>query len=63
MTTIGLLAEDPVHDDRTGLEHRPGLLPVDQFGDGRAAVPDEPGDLIERRPVIRRSDTKLRREA
>jgi hypothetical protein len=38
-------------------EHRPDLLPADQLGDGRAAVPDEPDDLIERRPLSDSSDT------
>jgi hypothetical protein len=45
-------AEQLVHDDRTGLNHRPQLVPVHQFGDRCAAVSDQLRDLLERHACI-----------
>jgi hypothetical protein len=45
-------AEQLVHDDRTGLNHRPQLVPVHQFGDRCAAVSDQLRDLLQRHACI-----------
>src|SRR5450755_3549771 len=45
-------AEDAVHDLGTLLQDRPQLLPVDGLGDMAAGVTDEPGDLLNRHPVV-----------
>ncbi len=45
-------AEQLVHDDRTGLNHRPQLVPVHKFGDRGAAVSDQLRDLLQRHACI-----------
>ena len=41
------MSEEPIHDRCAGLDDGPDLMPVDQFGDGGAAVADKPGDLLD----------------
>jgi hypothetical protein len=40
--------EDPVHDVSTVDDHRADLLAVDRLRCGRAAVADQPGDVLDR---------------
>jgi hypothetical protein len=40
--------EDPVHDVGTVDDHRADLLAVDRLCRGRAAVADQPGDVLDR---------------
>ena len=39
------MSEEPIHDRCAGLDDGPDLMPVDQFGDGGAAVADELRDV------------------
>jgi hypothetical protein len=39
--------EQPIHDGRSGLDDGAQLLPVDGLPDERAAMPDEPGHLLD----------------
>ena len=41
------MSEEPIHDRCAGLDDGPDLMPVDQFGDGGAAVADELRDVPE----------------
>jgi hypothetical protein len=41
------VSEEPIHDRCAGLDDGPDLTPVDQFGDGGAAVADELRDVPE----------------
>ena len=43
---------------RTGLNHRPQLVPVHQFGDRSAAVSDQLRDLLQRHACIRKQRDK-----
>jgi hypothetical protein len=45
-------AEQLIHDDRAGLNHRPQLVPVHKFGDRGAAVSDQLRDLLQRHASI-----------
>jgi len=47
-TVIRLSGEDPVHDISAVHDHRADLLAVDRLCRGRAAVADQPGDVLDR---------------
>ena len=44
--------EQPVHDRRARLQHRPQLVPVDQFSNRRAAVTNQLRNLLDRHTGI-----------
>lgn len=44
--------EDPVHRDGAVFQYRAELLSVDSLGDGRAAVADQPRDVLQRHSGI-----------
>jgi hypothetical protein len=46
------VSKEPIHDRCAGLDDGPDLMPVNQFGDGGAAVADELRDLSEGHPGI-----------